>query len=132
MALGSILETRRTLRLIDQRLRIARAVHMRRVQSDHAAPNVESTAYRNTWLKFTPVDNVERDANDVAFKRACMARRDALSCRAGAKKIMPQQSRRRFLKSATALGIAGAAQTVAAANYAGAQAASAANDRSYW
>src|SRR6185312_4056930 len=85
-ALGSMLETRRTLRLIDQRLRIARAVHMRRVQSDHAAPNVESTAYRNTWLNFTPVDNVERDANDVAFKRACMARRDALSCRAGAKK----------------------------------------------
>ena len=45
---------------------------------------------------------------------------------------MPQQSRRRFLKSATALGIAGAAQTVAAANHAGAQDASAANDRSYW
>jgi len=45
---------------------------------------------------------------------------------------MPQQSRRRFLKSATALGVAGAAQTVAAANHAEAQDASAANDRSYW
>ncbi|HEY6466532.1 MAG TPA: DUF2264 domain-containing protein [Candidatus Acidoferrales bacterium] len=45
---------------------------------------------------------------------------------------MPRQSRRRFLKSATALGVAGAANTLGTADASLAQPATSGNDRAYW